>query len=193
MDDRPTALIVKDDVSAREALGSLLQEKGYRVRCFGSAEALLSEMPSGDCVVASSVLPGIDGLTLHRKLRESQCDIPLVLTTFSADVSMAVSAMKTGVADYIQKPATIEAIAEAIEDAVRSQRATSGPRNASCDVLSDRELNVLDLLVTGLSSKEIALKLGISYRTVEAHRLRIKNKLKARSTADLVRLALAAA
>jgi FixJ family two-component response regulator len=106
---------------------------------------------------------------------------------------LAVNAMKTGVADYIQKPATIESIAQAIDDAVRGQRAKSGPRNVSCDVLSDREQNVLDHLVTGLSSKEIALKLGISYRTVEAHRLRIKTKLKVKSTADLVRLALAAA
>jgi two-component system response regulator FixJ len=191
--------VVEDDQPMRESLVVLLEEAGYRARAYATAEELLARGTATEpgCVLSDVRMPGIDGLTLLRRLRASGSALPLVLITGHGDVSMAVTAMKAGAVDFLEKPFEAPALLAAVETAlrVRSSGAEAEDREAArrrLETLTAREREVLAHLVAGTSNKETAAKLGISPRTVEFHRAHIMEKTGAKGVSELVRLWLAA-
>jgi two-component system response regulator FixJ len=191
--------VVEDDQPMRESLVELLEEAGYLVRAYPAAEDLLAlgEAVEPGCVVSDVRMPGMDGLSLLRRLQAAGSALPLILITGHGDVAMAVSSMKAGAADFLEKPFEAHALLSAIEAALRPRageqvaddRETARRR---LEKLTAREYEVLDQLVAGKSNKEIAAKLAISPRTVEFHRAHIMEKTVAKGLPELVRLWLAA-
>lgn len=191
-------VVVDDDPQVRNALALWLRAKGFTTRTFASAQHLLESLqPETAAVIVADVrMPGMDGISLLTALRAAGCEQPVVLMTGYADVPIAVSAMKAGAAEFLEKPLTPDALVATVLKCERRmtaafdnhQQRTSVRRRL--DALSHREHEVLDLLVDGLSNKEIAAKLQISPRTVEIHRAHVMSKLKADSLVDLVKLAL---
>jgi len=194
----PCVHIVEDDESMRDSIVMLLEESGYRVHPYAAAEDFLA-LGSGaepGCVVTDVRMPGMDGITLLRRLRSSGSVLPLILITAHGDIAMAVSAMKAGAVDFIEKPFEAEALLESIEMALSTRRTAVDAEEAKAasqelEKLTSREYEVLRHLVGGKSNKEAAANLGISPRTVETHRARIMEKTGAKGLPELVRLWLA--
>jgi two-component system, LuxR family, response regulator FixJ len=191
--------VVEDDRPMRESLVALLEEAGYKVRGYASAEELLSStIPEELCCVISDVrMPGMDGVTLLRRLRVCKPELPLILITGHGDVPMAVTAMKAGAADFLEKPFEATALLAAIDAAVNrlpGNDLQEGVEAAQQTLkkLTSREYEVLNYLVAGKSNKEVAAKLGISPRTVEFHRAHIMEKAGAKRLPELVRIWIAA-
>jgi len=192
--------IVDDDEAVRDSLSVLLEAIGHRVRTFGLARDFLDaapELPMG-CLIADIRMPGMDGLELQRALNEQTLQFPMIVITGHGDVPLAVRAMKAGALDFIEKPfatptilASVEAALSRIESAGQRDPATQAAL-AKLELLSPREREVLEGLLTGLPNKTIAYDLAISPRTVEIHRARVMDKMGARSLSELIRLALAA-
>lgn len=187
--------VVEDDKRMRDSLIMLLEEAGYRAHSYAEAEEFLSlgSRTEHGCVVSDVRMPGMDGLTLLRRLRSSGDALPLILITGHGDVAMAVAAMKAGAFDFIEKPFEAETLIGSIEAAL-STRGTdldgaeaAAPRKG-LEELTSREQEVLHRIVSGKSNKEVAADLGISQRTVESHRAHIMEKTSARGLAELVRL-----
>jgi two-component system response regulator FixJ len=192
--------VVDDDDAVREALSGLLEAGGYLCRSFSSAQEFLRAAPTlrPGCLIADIRMPGMDGLELQQLLVERALHFPLIIVTGHGDVPLAVRAMKGGALDFIQKPFNAKAILESTKSAMsrvaEPQQANrlaveAGSRFES---LSQREREVLQGLLTGLPNKTIAHELGLSPRTVEIHRARVMEKMRARSLSELVRLGLAA-
>ena len=187
--------VVEDDQPMRESLVMLLEEAGYKVSAYATAEDLLARAAAieGNCVVSDVRMPGMDGLTLLRRLRSEGSALPLILITGHGDVPMAVAAMKAGAVDFLEKPFEADALLAAIEAALRPRS-----RDAEAEAveaahgrlanLTSRECEVLEHLVSGESNKEVAAQLGISPRTVEFHRAHIMEKTGAKGLPELVRL-----
>ncbi len=187
--------VVEDDPPMRESLQELLEDAGYKVRVYTKAEELLTRGAALEpgCIVSDVRMPGMDGLTLLRRLRAAGSDLPLMLITGHGDVCMAVTAMKSGAVDFLEKPFEADALLVAVEAALRPRRV--GPDTVDGErarqilqKLTTREHEVLERLVLGKANKEIALELGISPRTVEFHRAHVMDKLAAKGLPDLVRL-----
>ena len=190
--------VVEDDQPMRDSLVMLLLEAGYKVRAYSTAEDLMAVGAATEpgCVVSDVRMPGMDGLTLLRCLRTGGSALPLILITGHGDISMAVTAMKAGAFDFLEKPFEADALLAAIEAALRLRSSDANAENAETarqrlEKLTSREHEVLDHLVAGKSNKEAAAKLGISPRTVEFHRAHIMEKTGARGLPELVRLWLA--
>ena len=194
-----TIHVVDDDEAMRDSLLALLGDAGYEARAYASAEDLLAcGVPTSGCVVSDIRMPGIDGLTLLKKLRADGSELPLILITGHGDIPLAVAAMKAGAVDFLEKPFEAEALLQAVEAGLR-RRATpsslaeySEAARGCLESLTGREREVLERLVAGESNKEAALKLGVSHRTIEFHRAHIMEKTGAKGLPDLVRLWLAA-
>jgi two-component system response regulator FixJ len=191
--------VVDDDPAVRDSLRMLLETSGYDVRVFDSAGAFLASQPQGiGCVLTDVRMPDIDGLELLRRLRAQETRLPVIVMTGQGDIAIAVRAMKAGAVDFLEKPfedaSLFEAVARALEQSERQREhaATSAEAASRLAALTPREREVFDLLVTGLSNKAIANTLGGSPRTIEVHRARVFEKLRANSLPDLVRLLLAA-
>ena len=194
-----TVYVVDDDEAVRDSLQWLLEGKGYRVRCFESAESFLSRYDAREvaCLIVDIRMAGMTGLELQDRLLERKSPLPIVIITGHGDVPMAVEAMKKGAVDFIQKPfdeqqllALVERMLETAREAfaVHEQAAT---REALLAKLTTRESQVLERIVAGRLNKQIADDLGISIKTVEAHRANIMEKLGANTVADLLKIALA--
>ena len=190
--------VVEDDQPMRDLLVVLLEEAGYKVRAYATAEDLmaLGAATEPGCVVSDVRMPGMDGLMLLRRLRAGGSAQPLILITGHGDISMAVTAMKAGAFDFLEKPFEADALLAAIETALRLGSSDTNVVDAETarrrlEKLTSREYEVLDHLVAGKSNKEAAVKLGISPRTVEFHRAHIMEKTGARGLPELVRLWLA--
>lgn len=185
--------VIDDDEAVRDALDMQLSAAGYAVAVFASAQAFLAAYDTTwhGCIVADVRMPGMTGIQLQEELVRRGIPLPVVVITGHADVPMAVAALKAGAVDFIEKPFRDEVLIAAVADALGRARHAAADRPAADHfaALTVREREVLDLLVAGLSSKEIAARLGISPRTVDVHRTHIMDKAKVHSIADLVRLA----
>ena len=190
--------VVDDDEAVRDSLQWLLEGKDYRVRCFDSAESFLSRYDPREvaCLIVDIRMPGVTGLELQDRLLERKSPLPIVFITGHGDVPMAVNTMKKGAMDFIPKPFNEEEMLNVVErmlDQARSAFAYyqhAANREALMGKLTAREAQVLERIVAGRLNKQIADDLGISIKTVEAHRANIMEKLNANTVADLLKIAL---
>lgn len=194
-----TIFIVDDDEAVRDSLRWLLEANGYRVKCFAAAEEYLQHYDSEQVgvLIVDVRMPGMSGLELQEALIARKATIPMVFITGHGDVPMAVSTMKKGAVDFLEKPfneADLRAIvARMIDQAVglASQAAQQRNHEEVLSRLTAREQQVLERIVAGRLNKQIAGDLNISIKTVEAHRANIMEKLEVTTVADLMKIALA--
>ena len=194
----PRVHIVDDDEAMRDSLKWLLESRGLKVELYHSAEVFLHALNCGfcGCLVLDVRMPGMNGLDLYEQLRARASTLPVIFITGHGDVPMAVTALKKGAADFIEKPFNNQDMLGLIESCMKQDRAAAAKRaeNASVaqrlDSLTQREREVLGLIVGGKLNKQIANDLGISIKTVEVHRSRVMEKMGASSVAELVQLAL---
>ena len=190
--------VVDDDEAVRDSVQWLLEGKGYRVRCFDSAESFLSRYDPREvaCLLVDIRMGGMTGLELQTRLIEIRSPLPIVFITGHGDVPMAVDTMKKGAMDFIQKPfkeADLVRLVEQMLDHAKDSFADShlaASRDSLLSKLTMRESQVLERIVAGRLNKQIADDLGISIKTVEAHRANIMEKLSANTVADLLKIAL---
>jgi len=190
----PTAYVVDDDESIRTLWRWLMESNGIAVQTFATAAAFIAAYRRGDpgCLVLDLRLPGMSGLELQAYLRAREIEIPIVFVTGHGDVPTAVSALKGGAVDFIQKPfgyrEVLAIIAKAFERDVelRTQRARSTQVSARYASLSEREREVMTRVANGKLNKVIAAELGISVKTVEFHRAHVMEKMGVTSVAELV-------
>ena len=193
-----TVYVVDDDEAVRDSLQWLLEGKGYRVRCFDSAESFLGRYDAREvaCLIVDIRMDGMTGLELQNRLIEARSPLPIVFITGHGDVPMAVDTMKKGAMDFIQKPfkedqllGLVERMLEHANDSFSDYQLAVN-RDALLSKLTLRESQVLERIVAGRLNKQIADDLGISIKTVEAHRANIMEKLSANTVADLLKIAL---
>jgi FixJ family two-component response regulator len=193
-----TVFIVDDDEAVRDSLRWLLEANGYRVRSYDSAERFLSDYDPNlvGVLIVDVRMPGMSGLELQEHLIARRSTLPIVFITGHGDVPMAVSTMKKGAVDFLEKPFNEadlrQIIANMLEQAVSraAEDATRRGHEALLARLTVREQQVLERIVAGRLNKQIADDLGISIKTVEAHRANIMEKLQVTTVADLMKVAL---
>jgi RNA polymerase sigma factor (sigma-70 family) len=191
-----TIYIVDDDSAVRDSLRWVLESAGYRVKAFDSAETFLSGYRPGSagCLVLDVAMPGMTGLELQQQLSEQTHVLPIIFISAHGTVPTAVSAMRRGAVDFLMKPFNNHALLDRVGQAVATSRkllAEQTQRRALVErlsALSPRERDVLELVVAGMTNKEVGRALGISDKTVETHRAQIMRKTRATSLAELVRL-----
>ena len=189
--------VVDDDADVRDSLGLLLRLRGHRVELYDSSEAFLAQVgpDTAGCLVTDIRMPGMSGLALQQTLATRAIDIPVIVLTAHGDVDSARMALKAHAVDFLTKPFKESDLNAAIELALTREAARLEARErravdeAALATLTAREREVAALLATGAQNLEVAQMLGISPRTVEIHKARCMEKLKARTLADLVRLA----
>jgi two-component system response regulator FixJ len=193
-----TVALIEDDDAVLHSLQLLLERRGIAVRCFGSAESFLASLPAEvpACVVSDVRMPGLSGLDLQRELKRLGVGVPVILITGHGDIEMAVTAIKEGASDFIEKPFDDERLVESLAQAMATERELRSETAERCELavrvaeLSPRQREVMYLVAEGLSNKQIALRLGISRRTVENYRAWAMERMGARNLADLVRKVL---
>jgi FixJ family two-component response regulator len=192
--DVPVVYLVDDDEAVRDSLGMLLKSIGFMHESYASALDFLQHYDPRRhaCLVADIRMPGLSGLELQQRLNEQGAEIPIIFITGHADVPMAVTAMKSGATDFIQKPFRDQDLIDRIHKGLqrdserRMTRAEEDEIRARIALLTPRESEVMRRVVRGQANKVIAMDLGVSQRTVELHRARVMRKLKMRSLAELV-------
>ncbi len=196
-----TIFVVDDDSDLREAMRELLQAEGRQVESYGSGEAFFAAYHPGDggCLLLDAGMPGMSGLEVLQRLKSEGLRLPTIMITGDGDVPMAVLAMRAGAADFIEKPIGHKELLASIERALEQNRdsaklsAWRETASARLGTLTARQRQIMDLVLAGHPSKNIAADLGISQRTIENHRAAIMKKTGSHSLPALIRLALAAA
>ena len=188
--------IVDDDASLRESLKNLIRSVGLRVEPFSSAQEFLRskrpEVPG--CLVLDVRLPGLSGLDLQKRMADSDIEMPIIFITGHGDIPMTVRAMKAGAVEFLTKPFRDQDLLDAIQQALerdrtgRKQRKEIEDLRRRFDLLTQREREVMALVVTGLLNKQIAGELGTSETTIKIHRHQVMEKMAANSLAELVRM-----
>ena len=197
---KATVFVVDDDSSIRDAVDTLLKSVGLRVRAFGSTEDFLGflqgERPENpSCLVLDIRLPGMSGLEFQQVLKAKGIRIPIIFVTGHGDIPMTSRAIKAGALEFLTKPFQKQELLTAIHHALDRDRAVSAEESGIAKLrnrfesLTDREREVMQLVVTGLMNKEIAAKLTLKEITIKVHRGQVMRKMKASSLADLVRMA----
>ncbi len=197
----PVVFIVDDDPHICREMRAVLEDEDYAVEDYTDGEAFLAGYRPGreGCLLIDAYLPGMDGFQLLRRLRDDGRALPSIMITGRADVPMAVEAMKAGATDFIEKPVTREELLLAVERAMELARDSSklvawhDSAVSQIAELTDRQREIMDMVLAGHPSKNIAADLGISQRTVENHRAAIMKRTGCKSVPALARLALAAA
>jgi len=195
-----TVFVVDDDQAMRTSLQWLIESTGMRVLTFESADAFLAGYYPGraGCLLVDVRMPGMSGLELQAYLTREGYRLPVIIITGHGDVAMAVKAMKAGAMDFIEKPFHDEDLLRSIRRALeydQRQRVGQAAREelqARLADLTPREHEVMGMVTDGKSNREIAAALGVTPKTVEAHRARVMEKMRAESLAELVRMALIA-
>lgn len=192
-----TVFVVDDDASVRTALKRLIKSLGFKVKTFDSAQAFLKNGPHDGpaCLVLDVRMPGMSGIELQEQLTNTGLGMPIIFITGHGSIPMSVNAMKAGAVDFIEKPFEDQKLIDAINMAIkknkkfRTEQAEIKDLQRRVDSLTPREHEVFILVVSGMLNKQIAFDLGMSEKTVKVHRARVMDKMKAKSLADLVRMA----
>ena len=199
MADPVDLALIDDDEAVLDALSRYLARQSIKTSCFNAAKNFLTALDHGgqfDCIVSDVLMPGMTGLDLMRRLNERAYTQPVILITGHGDVDMAVAAIKDGAFDFIEKPFDEARLLASVRQAVnqgKQREATAADLEelqSRFNTLSVRQRQVMELVVVGLSSKEIAIKLNISSRTVESHRAWVMERIGARNLAELIRMAM---
>ena len=196
-EDQPVVFVIDDSSSVRDALDSLIRSVHLNVQSFGSTEEfLLFKRPDAPgCIVLDVRLPGLSGLDFHREMAKSNIDLPVIFITGHGDVPMSVRAIKAGAIEFLPKPFRDQDLLDAIYLGIerdRSRRQVSAIVAVLRDnfaSLTARERQVMLKVASGRPNKQIAAELKLSDVTVKVHRRHVMRKMKAKSLADLVRMA----
>lgn len=196
MTPEPTVFVVDDDEAVRRFLRGLIASIGLRVEIHGSAQMFLDAYEPGTpgCLVLDLRMPNMSGLELQKKLAERAIDLPVIIVTGHGDVQVAVHAMKNGAFDFVEKPFNNELLLDSIQKAVADSERSTNLRvereaiNSRIELLTPRERQVLEIVVTGETNKGVARYLDISDKTVEIHRAHVMEKMQAKSLAHLVKM-----
>jgi two-component system, LuxR family, response regulator FixJ len=200
MSTNPTVFVVDDDQAMRTSLQWLIESTGMQVKTFESADAFLSNYYPGraGCLLLDVRMPGMSGLELQSYLAREGYQLPVIIITGHGDVGMAVKAMRAGAMDFIEKPFHDEDLLCSIQRALEVDQRQRLSRAARADILvrvadlTPREHEVMGMVTDGKANREIAVALGVTPKTVEAHRARVMEKMRAESLAELVRMVLIA-
>jgi two-component system, LuxR family, response regulator FixJ len=194
----PVVFVVDDDPAMRDSLRWLIESTGLRVETYGDArtflEAIGPDRPG--CLVLDVRMPGMSGLDLQAELARRSIGLPTIVVTGHAEVPLAVRAVKAGAIDFIEKPFSDQLLLDRVRQGIEMDRREREGREQRAEVmrriglLTQREHEVLDLVVAGKANKEIAAALHLSPKTVEVHRAHVMEKMQASSVAELVRLTL---
>jgi FixJ family two-component response regulator len=194
-----TVFVVDDDEAMRNALRRTLALAGLAVQSFASGpEFLAGYKPTPDaCLLLDMKMPGMSGLELQAILNERRIDLPVIFLTGAADVPAAVTAMKAGARDFLEKPFDNDVLVARVRQCLTAEAARHADAGderyvRGLALLTRREAEVLQLMLTGKTSKTIARELGVSHRTVDIHRSRVMEKMRAATLAELVRMELSA-
>jgi FixJ family two-component response regulator len=190
-------LVIDDEPSIRKALGRLLKAAGLRAELFASAEDFLGQpLPDGAaCLILDVCMPGLNGLELQHTLAEKRVNLPIIFITGQGDIPMSVHAMKAGAVDFLPKPFQVPALLAAVRQALarhaqaRQEDTQRTELARRAEALSTREREVMDLVVSGLLNKQIGHRLGVTEKTIKAHRAQVMRKMEADSLPQLVRMA----
>ncbi|QSB00269.1 response regulator transcription factor [Methylomonas sp. EFPC1] len=196
MNTQPCLFVVDDDDAVRDSLGLVFETAGLAYQTFASAECFLEsyspEQPG--CLVLDVNMPGLDGHELQAELIRRHIHLPIIFLTAYGDIPMTVRAMKAGAVDFLTKPVSTELLLDRVQAALQLEVNTHAQANkgqALCNRLSgltSRELEIMGMVVAGLTNKEIARRLGISHRTVEIHRAKVMEKTGAPNLLELARI-----
>jgi two-component system, chemotaxis family, CheB/CheR fusion protein len=197
----PVMFVVDDDSQVQAALRNVLGDEGWAVEAYDSSEMFLKAYVAGTkgCLLVDAVMPGMDGFSLLQHMKDRNIRLPAIMITGNGDVHMAVRAMQAGASDFIQKPfdktELLASIGHALEQTENASQRFAG-REAAAKLLARltlRQREIMELVLAGRPSKNIAADLGVSQRTVENHRAAIMRKTGSKSFPELVRLAISAA
>lgn len=196
MSEEITVFIVDDDEEVRDSLKLLIESVGLNAETYDSAQSYLENFDTtrAGCLILDVRMKGMSGLTLQEELNKKPLCPPIIIITGHGDVQMAVRAVKAGASEFLEKPFNEQQLLDSIHVAIEKDAEQRGKAlqlaeiQTKVDSLTEREKEVMELVVTGMQNKNIASELHISQSTVEAHRAKVMEKMEARTLSDLMRM-----